>query len=393
MTSAPRAAPVSPGSSRARSPTSTSRGGPDRRGPRPAPDRRSRGPRSARRARRPRPSPDRRRRPREIVADRLHDVLYREAGPGPDRGRVRRAGEQPPRRVLERRVGLPISLAVVELETPGGSGCRSSGSGCPATSSSAGPPGRCSTRPTAAGPHARRLPGADPAERRRGRAPPRRHAPTDRAPPHPRPDPAQPPRRRTSPGATGRPRSTRSSCSSSSSRPTRARPRSRPPPRPDGPVHRGGRALRRYLDERPDAARRPGRPAGDRDLRRPPELGGTASGASDGVSTGARPAEAVVGRRRARSVDPPAETIRREARADEDQALDEQPDVRRAREIPEVEVRQRGHEPDRGREDEGGALAAEGPLDQHQADDEDARARRSMARAGGRSRRSRGCRS
>jgi regulator of sirC expression with transglutaminase-like and TPR domain len=53
-----------------------------------------------------------------VVAQRLHDVLYREIG---FRGPTAAAYGDPENslldRVLERRVGLPISLAIVELET------------------------------------------------------------------------------------------------------------------------------------------------------------------------------------------------------------------------------------------------------------------------------------
>lgn len=56
--------------------------------------------------------------PELVVVDRLHDVLYREAGlRGPTAAEYGDPANSHLDRVLERRVGLPISLAVVELET------------------------------------------------------------------------------------------------------------------------------------------------------------------------------------------------------------------------------------------------------------------------------------
>ena len=55
--------------------------------------------------------------PQETVLARLHDVLFREAGfRGPTAAEYPDAGNSLLDRVVERRVGLPISIAVVELE-------------------------------------------------------------------------------------------------------------------------------------------------------------------------------------------------------------------------------------------------------------------------------------
>ena len=55
--------------------------------------------------------------PAGIVLDRLHDVLYRETGfRGPTAAEFIDARNSQLDRVLERQIGLPISLAVVELE-------------------------------------------------------------------------------------------------------------------------------------------------------------------------------------------------------------------------------------------------------------------------------------
>jgi regulator of sirC expression with transglutaminase-like and TPR domain len=52
-----------------------------------------------------------------VVLDRLHDVLYREAGfRGPTAAHWQEAANSLLDRVLVRRIGLPISLAIVELE-------------------------------------------------------------------------------------------------------------------------------------------------------------------------------------------------------------------------------------------------------------------------------------
>jgi regulator of sirC expression with transglutaminase-like and TPR domain len=56
--------------------------------------------------------------PPTVVADRLHDVLYREIGfRGPRASEYDDPDNSLLDRVLARRVGLPISLAIVELET------------------------------------------------------------------------------------------------------------------------------------------------------------------------------------------------------------------------------------------------------------------------------------
>lgn len=55
--------------------------------------------------------------PEEVVLDRLHDVLYREVGfRGPTAAEFVDARNSQLDQVLERRIGLPISLAIVELE-------------------------------------------------------------------------------------------------------------------------------------------------------------------------------------------------------------------------------------------------------------------------------------
>jgi regulator of sirC expression with transglutaminase-like and TPR domain len=56
--------------------------------------------------------------PVHVIIDRLHDVLYREAGlRAPTAAEYGDPANSHLDRVLDRRVGLPISLAVVELET------------------------------------------------------------------------------------------------------------------------------------------------------------------------------------------------------------------------------------------------------------------------------------
>jgi regulator of sirC expression with transglutaminase-like and TPR domain len=56
--------------------------------------------------------------PATVVADRVHDVLYRELGfRGPTAAEYGDPENSLLDRVLDRRVGLPISLAIVELET------------------------------------------------------------------------------------------------------------------------------------------------------------------------------------------------------------------------------------------------------------------------------------
>jgi regulator of sirC expression with transglutaminase-like and TPR domain len=56
--------------------------------------------------------------PERVVADRLHDVLYREAGyRAPTAAEYGDPANSHLDAVLDRRIGLPISLAVVELET------------------------------------------------------------------------------------------------------------------------------------------------------------------------------------------------------------------------------------------------------------------------------------
>ncbi len=56
--------------------------------------------------------------PDDVVIERLHDVLYREAGlRAPTAAEYGDPANSHFDRVLERRIGLPINLAVVELET------------------------------------------------------------------------------------------------------------------------------------------------------------------------------------------------------------------------------------------------------------------------------------
>jgi regulator of sirC expression with transglutaminase-like and TPR domain len=70
--------------------------------------------------------------PDEVVAARLHDVLYREAGlRGPTAAEYGEPANSQLDRVLERRVGLPITLAVVELEVAWRVGLALSGVGLP----------------------------------------------------------------------------------------------------------------------------------------------------------------------------------------------------------------------------------------------------------------------
>lgn len=70
--------------------------------------------------------------PTEVRRDRLHDVLYREAGfRSPSAAEYRDADNSRLDRVVERRIGLPISLAIVELEVAGRLGVPLWGVGLP----------------------------------------------------------------------------------------------------------------------------------------------------------------------------------------------------------------------------------------------------------------------
>jgi regulator of sirC expression with transglutaminase-like and TPR domain len=70
--------------------------------------------------------------PVEVRRDRLHDVLYREVGfRAPTSAEYHDADNSRIDRVVERRVGLPISLAVVELEVAGRLGVPLWGIGLP----------------------------------------------------------------------------------------------------------------------------------------------------------------------------------------------------------------------------------------------------------------------
>ena len=80
--------------------------------------------------------------------------------------------------VRERRIGLPISLAIVELEVAERIGLAMHGIGLPGHFICRPGDGMLIDPAAAAGASARRLPGADPTGRRGGRAVPHRHAPT-----------------------------------------------------------------------------------------------------------------------------------------------------------------------------------------------------------------------
>jgi regulator of sirC expression with transglutaminase-like and TPR domain len=70
--------------------------------------------------------------PPRVAADRLHDVLYRELRyRGPTAAEFGDPANSLLDRVLERRVGLPISLAIVEIETARRIGLPLSGIGLP----------------------------------------------------------------------------------------------------------------------------------------------------------------------------------------------------------------------------------------------------------------------
>jgi len=70
--------------------------------------------------------------PDDRVAGRLHDVLYRETGlRGPTAAEYGEPANSHLDRVVERRIGLPISLAVVELEVAWRVGLPLSGIGLP----------------------------------------------------------------------------------------------------------------------------------------------------------------------------------------------------------------------------------------------------------------------
>lgn len=70
--------------------------------------------------------------PVEVRRDRLHDVLYREVGfRAPTSAEYQDADNSRLDRVVERRIGLPLSLAVVELEVAGRLGVPLWGIGLP----------------------------------------------------------------------------------------------------------------------------------------------------------------------------------------------------------------------------------------------------------------------
>ena len=70
--------------------------------------------------------------PELVVLDRLHDVLYREASfRPPDPAHWHDVANSQLDRVLVRRIGLPISLAIVELEVAWRIGLRLHGVGLP----------------------------------------------------------------------------------------------------------------------------------------------------------------------------------------------------------------------------------------------------------------------
>jgi len=80
--------------------------------------------------------------PDDRVAGRLHDVLYRETGlRGPTAAEYGEPANSHLDRVLERRIGLPISLAVVELEVAWRVGLPLSGIGLPGHFIVGGPDG------------------------------------------------------------------------------------------------------------------------------------------------------------------------------------------------------------------------------------------------------------
>ena len=80
--------------------------------------------------------------PARVVADRLHDVLYREIGfRGPTAAEYGDPENSLLDRVLERRVGLPISLAIVELEVAWRIGFPAAGIGLPGHFIVGGPDG------------------------------------------------------------------------------------------------------------------------------------------------------------------------------------------------------------------------------------------------------------
>jgi regulator of sirC expression with transglutaminase-like and TPR domain len=80
---------------------------------------------------------------RDVVADRLHDVLYRELGfRGPTAAEYGDPRNSLLDEVLVRRVGLPISLAIVELETAWRIGLPLNGIGLPGHFIVGGPDGR-----------------------------------------------------------------------------------------------------------------------------------------------------------------------------------------------------------------------------------------------------------
>jgi len=70
--------------------------------------------------------------PPQVMADRLHDVLYRELGyRAPTAAEFGDPANSLLDRVLDRRIGLPISLAIVEIETARRLGLELTGIGLP----------------------------------------------------------------------------------------------------------------------------------------------------------------------------------------------------------------------------------------------------------------------
>jgi regulator of sirC expression with transglutaminase-like and TPR domain len=81
--------------------------------------------------------------PEDVIVDRVHDVLYREARfRGPTAAEYGEPGNSQLDAVLIRRVGLPISLAIVELETAWRVGMPLTGIGLPGHFIVGGPQGQ-----------------------------------------------------------------------------------------------------------------------------------------------------------------------------------------------------------------------------------------------------------
>ena len=71
------------------------------------------------------------------------------------------------------------------------------------------------------------------------------------------------------------------------------------------------------------------------------------------------------------AADAPSQSVRSNTRTKQDDAFDQQPELRARREVREVEVAERDHQPEGGRVDERARVAPERALDENDREDED----------------------